>query len=108
VLAGACLMEASAALVVDAADMKMEAGDFRIFSLEDADIDGRAETAGTAHTLPLGHVLEMLRNLGALPRVRLMGVQPAETRRGSALSSRLRERIPEMLDRIKEEVSLLP
>jgi hydrogenase maturation protease len=108
VLAGACLMEASAALLVDAADMKMEAGEFRVFSPENAALDGRAEAACTAHTLPLGHVLEMLRNLGAVPRIRLMGVQPAEIRRGSAVSSRLRERIPEMLDRIKEEVSLLP
>jgi hydrogenase maturation protease len=108
VLAGACLMEASTALLVDAADMKMEAGEFRVFSPEDADILGAAEAAGSAHTFPLGSVLEMLRNLGALPRVRLMGVQPAEIGRGSAVSSRLRERIPEMLDRIKEEVSLLP
>ncbi len=108
VLAGACLMEASSALLVDAADMRMEAGEFRVFSPEDAAIDGGMMAAGTAHTLPFGHVLEMLRTLGALPRIRLMGIQPAEVGRGPAVSRRLRERIPEMLDRIKEEVSLLP
>jgi hydrogenase maturation protease len=71
VLAGACLMDASAAFLLDAADMKAEAGEYRVFSLEDAGYGGTSSRAGAAvgsvHTLPLGEVLEMVRSLGAKP-----------------------------------------
>ena len=106
-LAGACIMDAAAALLVDAADMNAVAGDYRIFSPDDADFDG-ALRSGSAHTLPLGHVLEMVRGMGVEATIRLMGIQPAQFGPGAPLSRRLAERVPEMLQKIKEEVSLLP
>jgi hydrogenase maturation protease len=107
VLAGACLMDASAALLVDAAEMNADAGEFRVFSPDDAFFRGDRSRIGT-HTLPLGEVLEMVRGLGSSTRVRLMGVQPKDMHPGQTVSGRLCERMPEMLNRIKEEVSLLP
>jgi hydrogenase maturation protease len=107
VLAGACLMEAAAALLIDAADMNAEAGEYRVFSLDDADFNGHLRSA-SAHALPLGDVLELVRGMDADARIRLMGIQPAQFDEGAPLSVRLAERVPEMLMRIKEEVSLLP
>ncbi len=107
ILAGAWLMEASSALLVDAADIKASPGDVRAFWSDEARFTGSG-TAGSTHTLPLAEVLRMVGELGASPRLRLMAVQPGELFPGEGLSPRLLERVPEMLSRIKEEVSKLP
>ncbi len=106
-LAGACLMEASSALVVDAADMRAEAGHFTVFSPADVDL-GSFSKPRSAHSLPFASVLETVKALGCAPRVKIMGIQPADVRPGAALTAPLVRRMPEMLERIKEEVSLLP
>jgi hydrogenase maturation protease len=107
VLAGACLMEASAALLVDAADMGAKAGDSRLFSPGEA-VFGADASAACSHTLGLSRMLEMVRGLGAAENVRIMGVQPERIVSGAGLSDRLNSRLAEMIDKIKEEVSRLP
>jgi hydrogenase maturation protease len=105
VLAGAYLAESASALLVDAADMKTEPGDFRVFAA--ADSRALRGAYGTAHVLPLGQVLEMVEELGLDSRFRIMGVQFGEVRAGGGLSPGVLARVPDMLEKIKEEVSLL-
>jgi hydrogenase maturation protease len=105
VLAGACLAESERTLLVDAADMKAQPGDFRVFAPADSRVAYGA--SGSAHVLPLGQVLEMIGDLGLDSRFRIMGVQIGEVRAGAGLSPRVLARVPEMLEKIKEEVSLL-
>jgi hydrogenase maturation protease len=107
VLAGACLMDVSDALVIDAAEMRGAPGDFRFFSQEDARIRGGGLIDST-HSMPLGQVLEIVRALGCPPRVKLMGIQVSDTTPGAGISQSVLARIPEMIEKIKEEVSSLP
>ena len=106
VLAGACLAEAPRALLVDAADMNAAPGDFRI--LGESESRAVRSRSGSTHLLPLGQVLEMIGDLGLDTRFRVMGIQIGEVRAGTGLSPEVMARVPEMLEKIKEEVSLLP
>ncbi len=106
VLAGACLAESSRALLVDAADMRAKPGDFSVFEAPNSPVARGA--SGSTHVLPLGQVLEMMEGLGLDSRFRIMGIQFDEVRAGAGLSPRVLARVPEMLEKIKEEVSLLP
>ncbi len=105
-LAGAVLAECSQALLVDAAEMGGPPGTFRFFAPGEARITG--EGGLSAHTLPMAQVLEMVQALGGSCRLRIMGIQCGQTAAGSGLSSAVSLRVPEMLERIKEEVSLQP
>ncbi len=106
VLAGACLAESPRALLVDAADMRSEPGDFGVFEAPYSPVVRGA--SGSTHVLPLDQVLEMMEALGLDSRFRIMGIQFDDVRAGAGLSPRVLARVPEMLEKIKEEVSLLP
>jgi hydrogenase maturation protease len=107
ILAGACLAEAARAILLDAADMRASPGEMRFFSAEEADL-GAGKPSGSTHSLPLGGILDMIRSLGCPTRLRIAGIQPASVHPAATLSRTLEERVPEMLSKIKEEVSLLP
>jgi len=106
VLVGACLAEGARVLLVDAVDMKGEPGDCRMFSPAEADFTARP--SASTHTLSLGGVIELARGLGCADRLRIMGVQLGDAGPGRSLSPRVREKIPQMLERIKEEVERTP
>lgn len=106
-LAGACLMEAPRALLLDAAEMREAPGELRFFSPEEAVLAaGTAERS--AHTMPLAEVLELVRELGSASRLKIAGIQPAEVGAGLGLSPSLTARVGQMMSKIKEEVSQLP
>jgi hydrogenase maturation protease len=106
-LAGARIAEGGPVLLVDAIDMRRQPGSCRVFRPEDADFPAAAPAAST-HSLATSQVVEIARGLGCAGSLRLMGVQLAEARPGRGLSPAVREKVPEMLERIKEEVELLP
>ena len=106
-LAGACIAEGGSVLLVDAVDMRRAPGSCRVFRPEDADFP--ASTSGpSTHSLATSQIVEIARGLGCAGSLRLMGIQFAEARPGRGLSPEVREKVPEMLERIKEEVELLP
>ncbi len=107
VLAGARIAEGGPVLLVDAIDMKGEPGSFRLFGADEADFPDTASRAST-HSLATSQIVEIARGLGRAGSLRLMGIQLAEARPGGGLSPALQEKLPEMLERIKEEVELLP
>ena len=106
-LAGACIAEGGSVLLVDAVDMRRVPGSCRVFRPEDADFPASAPGAST-HSLATSQIVEIARGLGCAGSLRLMGIQFAEARPGRDLSPEVREKVPEMLERIKEEVELLP
>jgi Ni,Fe-hydrogenase maturation factor len=53
-------------------------------------------------------VIEIARTLGLAGQLRLVGVQLADTRPGRRLSPEVSRALPQLLERIKQEVELLP
>jgi hydrogenase maturation protease len=92
--------------VVDAVDMKREPGSWRIFSARD--LPGGLGSAGcSTHAMSLAGVIELARALGCADRLRILGVQAADVRPGRFLSPRVKESVPGVLARIREEVEAL-
>lgn len=154
ILAGACILESSRALLIDAAEMNTAPGEFRFFSPEEVRFTNRGSTGkplpprrlsqsggktvpepgplpapqprtsrsllppqstqaealwtDSTHALSLGQVLDMVGELCSAARITIMGIQPTGWKAGSGLSLQVLARVPEMLFRMKEEVSLLP
>jgi hydrogenase maturation protease len=106
VLAGSCLAEGKDVLLVDAVDMKSEPGTWRVFSAHD--LPHGLETAEcSTHSMSLAAVIELARALGCADRLRILGVQVGDVRPGRFLSLRVRESVPEVIARIREEVEAL-
>jgi hydrogenase maturation protease len=104
-LAGAWIAECPRALLIDAAEIGAEPGDHRVFSPAAV---RRAGEGGSPHAMPFSRVLELLEASGAPVRFRVMGIQAGGMAAGAGLSPAVQARVPEMLRRIKQEVSLLP
>jgi hydrogenase maturation protease len=94
-------------ILVDAAQMGLAAGEFRIFSADDALLHER-DRGLSPHDTDLAEVVHLMDRLECTSRVRIMGIQGEDMRDGRGLSPRLQARLHEMQTRIKEEVGLLP
>ncbi len=105
--AGACIVEGDPALLVDAVDMHRQPGEWRVFHAEDADFPSPAR-GGSTHAFAAADIVEMARALGCAGGLRLMGIQFADMGPGRGLSPALQDRLPELLETIKQEVGLLP
>jgi hydrogenase maturation protease len=84
----------SALLVLDAAHLGGEPGEWRVY--EGAQLDEFLKTARTSvHELGLRDLLDAARLMGSLPACRaLVGVQPAQLRWGTELSPSVEAAIP--------------
>ena len=105
VTAAACMTDGAPTLIIDAVDMKGRPGEYRVFSPMEATLAGGGSACST-HTLSLHEALSIASALGA-GRIRILGVQIGEARPGCALSPSLSRIVPEVIERIKEEVELL-
>lgn len=106
VLAGSCVAEGKDVLLIDAVDMKSEPGTWRVFSAHD--LPQGLETAGcSTHALSLAEVIELARALGCADRLRILGVQVGDVRPGRFLSPWVRESVPGVIARIREEAEAL-
>jgi len=106
VLAGSCVAEGKDVLLVDAVDMKSEPGTWRVFSAHDLP-QGLDPAGCSTHALSLAEVIELARALGCADRLRILGVQVGDVRPGRFLSRRVRESVPGIVARIREEVEAL-
>ena len=106
VLAGACLAEGNEVLLVDAVDMKHAPGTWRMFSPRDM-LPGREPVGCSTHALSLAGVIDLARALGCADRLRILGIQVGDVRPGRSLSPRVKESVPAVLARIREEVEAL-
>ncbi len=89
-------------VIVDAADLGLEPGQFARFTL--ADIKLRDDRF-FSHSVGLGEVLLLANALGRrLPEIVIFGVQPAEIGWGEGLSQAVEAAIPALSDAILEEL----
>lgn len=91
-------------VIVDAVDMGLEPGDYRLFKPED--VESRKTTRGlTTHEGDILKVLELAAGLGyPIPAVTIFGIQPGNLGPGLELSPALESRFEAYLDAALEEV----
>jgi hydrogenase maturation protease len=91
-------------VIVDAVDMGLEPGGYRLFKPED--VESRKTTQGmTTHEGDILRVLEMARGLGyPIPPITILGIQPENLGPGLELSPALEERFDAYLRAVLEEV----
>jgi hydrogenase maturation protease len=95
-------------VVVDAVDMGLAAGEYRLF--EPKDVETTKETQGlTTHEGDALKVLEFARNLGyPIPPLAVLGIQPGSLEHGMELSPALQERFDTYLRVALEEIGKGP
>jgi hydrogenase maturation protease len=87
--------ETEAVLVVDAAYLGLEPGDYRVFTPDEVETQKELAGFSTHEGDPL-KVLELAVSAGyIIPPFAVMGIQPEGVVHGSPLSERLRVRLPE-------------
>jgi len=87
--------ETEAVLVIDAAHLGLEPGEFRIFAPDEVETQKELAGFSTHEGDPL-KVLELARTAGyAIPPFAVMGIEPHGVEHGSPLSESLRARLPE-------------
>jgi hydrogenase maturation protease len=91
-------------VIVDAVDMGLEPGDYRLFKPED--VESRKITRGlTTHEGDILNVLELAGSLGyPIPAVTILGIQPGNLGPGLELSPALESRFDTYLCAAQEEV----
>jgi hydrogenase maturation protease len=94
-------------VLVDAVDLGLAAGEYRVFEPED--VRTTKETRGlSTHEGDALKILEFARNLGYLiPPLIILGIQPGSMEPGSELSPALRDRFDSYLRISLEEIARL-
>jgi hydrogenase maturation protease len=91
-------------IIVDAADVGLEAGQFARFTPEQVELMGAAEGAGS-HQAGLAEVLALARALEhPLPEIVIFGVQPGSLEWGTGLTSKVEAAIPLLVGAVLREV----
>jgi len=86
--------ETEGMLVVDAARLGLDPGDYRIFTPDEAETQKQLSGL-TTHEGDVLRVLEMAESAGfPMPRMAVMGIEPCDMEPGAALSAVLAERVP--------------
>jgi len=87
--------DTEAVLVVDAAYLGLEPGEFRIFSPDEVETQKELAGFSTHEGDPL-KVVELARAMGyPIPALAVMGIEPCRVEHGTELSERLRGRLAE-------------
>jgi hydrogenase maturation protease len=91
-------------IIIDAADVGLEAGQFVRFRPGEADLRGAGEGAGS-HEAGLAEVLELARALERpLPEIVIFGVQPGSLEWGTGLTSKVEAAVPQLVGAVFREV----
>lgn len=85
-------------IFVDAIDFKGNAGDVKLFSLEDVE-----DIFETTHTIPI----TMLRGYFSKAKILIIGIQPHVVDMGTSISLELKEKVPEIVEKIEDMVKRL-
>jgi hydrogenase maturation protease len=95
------------AVLIDAADMDLPAGEYRFFPDRDASAVLKDDSVST-HGLGLAEGLQLARNLGFDQPVRIFAVQPFDLSPRQGLTPEMAARFPVLLSALKAACSQLP
>jgi hydrogenase maturation protease len=91
-------------IIVDAADVGLEAGQFARFAPDQVEFMGRAETLPT-HEVGLAEVLALARALERpLPEIVIFGVQPGSLEWGAGLTPEVEASLASLLEAVLREI----
>lgn len=85
-------------IFVDAIDFKGNVGDVKLFSLEDVE-----DVFETTHTIPIS----MFRSYFPKAKILIIGIQPYVVDMGTSISLELKEKVPEIVEKIGDMVKRL-
>jgi hydrogenase maturation protease len=95
------------AIIIDAADVGREPGQFARFTSDEARFVG-SEDATSLHNAGLAEVLALAEAIGQpLPELVIFGVQPAKIGWGEGLSPAVEATLPVLVDAVVDEVARL-
>ena len=91
-------------IIVDAADVGLEAGQFARFTPDEVELRGAAEKPAS-HQAGLAEVLALARALGrTLPEIVIFGVQPGSLEWGAGLTAEVDAALPLLMEAVLREV----
>jgi len=95
-------------ILIDAADMGLEPGQWRRFALEEMNLDENGlRSIGAVHAAGLNEALVLGRALGNLPpEVIIFGIQPETIRFGMGISSSLMDSLPSLCEAVVQTLNL--
>ena len=93
------------AVIIDAVDMQAEPGTIRMFTPEEAIINIKAEALST-HGFGLAEVLKLMQSLEIKTELKIIGVQPESIEFGEGLTEKVKVRVEEIAELVKEEIKL--
>ena len=92
-------------IIIDAADMGLDPGEYRIFSPEDA-ISVKFGRGYSLHDWDLMRSIEISKELGEAPeRITIFAIQPRSIKMGGGISPELKMRSDEYIDRLCSLIS---
>ena len=97
------IQEAERVVIVDAIQAGGAPGDMYRFSAED--LTARPVGIASLHDISLSDVLSIIRTVGTLPPVTIIGVQPKDTAVGMELSAQVAELLPRLSSLVLEEIN---
>lgn len=98
------LEDAHRAIIIDCVEAASEPGTILRIPVEELILQAPAQ-AISLHDINLIGVLSMAKDLGKLPATVIFGVQPAEIRFGTELTTAVNESLPRLLDLVQEEIN---
>ncbi len=106
VLAGSIIVEGNPVIIIDAAEMGLEAGSCCVLKISDLKDSVSLRTVST-HGLNISQVLIMAETLGFSENIRIIGIQLDNTGHGDTISQKILSGTDEIVQKILEEVKKL-
>ena len=92
------------AVIIDAVDMGLPAGEIMVFRPDEADLNVRWDSL-SSHGYGLAEALHLCRELGVATNIKIVGVQPKAISFGEYLSKEVSDRIDDIIHVVKDIIN---
>jgi hydrogenase maturation protease len=96
------LMENDPMLIIDCAKMGLQAGEVKMFKVDEATIGSVAKVV-SLHGFGFGDVYKMAKGMGEVAPCKIIGIEPKTIAFDTGLSTEVKKSIPDILNLIKKE-----
>ncbi len=92
------------AIIIDAANMQLPPGEIRFFNTKEANFPIENEKLYSNHHFSLAQVIKLIETLGFSERLLFVGIQPYNLLSNQNLDLRLKNKIPQISEKIHKKV----
>jgi hydrogenase maturation protease len=96
------IQQAEKAVIVDAVKAGGKPGEIYRFGPEDFETESSPITS--LHEITLRDIFQIIKKLGPLPKIRIIGIEPKSTDCGTELSPELKKRLPRISELVLNEI----